>query len=82
MMEKKDSFVMYGSFLESAEQLDGETFKEFILKIRDYALKGIDEPSDNPSIKMLMPVVKPLLDRAKKRYEDAKSNGAKGAGHG
>ena len=80
--KQKESFVMYGSYLEAAEILDGEAFKEFILKLRDYALKGIDSTSDNPFINSLLIMAKPTLQAANNRYNPSKANGEKGAGLG
>ena len=38
--KRKESFVMYESFIDAASYLDGNDFKECVLKIRDYALYG------------------------------------------
>ena len=78
----KESFIMYDSFLQAAECLPAEAFKEFILKIRDYALCGIDEPSDNQMINALLIMAKPNLDKAEERRKKAIDNGSKGAAFG
>jgi hypothetical protein len=78
----KESFIMYDSFLQAADYLPAEAFKEFILKIRDYALYGLDEPSDNPYINMVMAMAKPNLDKAEERRKQAIENGSKGAPFG
>lgn len=78
----KESFVMYDSFIQAAAYLPGEEFKECILKIRDYALYGIDELSNNPAINIVMTVAKPNLDAAEKRRKQAIENGSKGAPFG
>ena len=78
----KESFIMYDSFLQAANYLPAEEFKEFILMIRDYALYGLDEPSKNPYINMVMAVVKPNLDKAEERRQTAITNGSKGAPFG
>lgn len=83
-MEKdvKQSFVMYNSFLDAARILDGDAFKEYIYKLRDYALEGIDEPSENPVVNGFFIMAKPNLRKANERYQDAKKNGQKGAEYG
>ena len=81
-MEERDSFVMYGSFLEAGKVLNGDEFKEYIFKLGDYAMKGIDVSSDNPFINALLMMAKPNLKAAGKRYTAAKQNGPKGGEHG
>lgn len=78
----KESFVMYDSFLQAADYLPAEAFKEFIMKLRDYALYDIDELSENPSINMMMAMAKPNLDKAEERRKKAIENGRKGAQFG
>ena len=73
---------MYNSFIEAADWLSGDDFKEFIKMLRDYALYGELRESDNPSINALMTMAKPNLDSARNRYEAAKKNGEKGKEHG
>ena len=41
--DKKKSFVMYDSFLAAMKHLNDAEFRECVLKIRDYALEGVDE---------------------------------------
>ena len=76
--EKKQSFVMYASFLEMAEQLDGESFKECILKLRDYALLGEDVHSKNPVVDIILTMAKPNISAAAARYQRCVENGYKG----
>lgn len=76
--DKKDSFVMYGSFLEAAECLKGDDFKDCILKLRDYALYGRDLDSDNPLVHTILIMAKPNLKAAAERYQRCVENGAKG----
>ncbi len=73
---------MYNSFIEAADWLSGDDFKEFIKMLRDYALYGELRESDNPSINALMTMAKPNLDSARNRYEAAKKNGEKGKENG
>ena len=80
--DEKKSFVMYDSFLEAAERLDADAFKECILKLRDFALKGIDVQSDNFDVNLILIMAKPSLTKAKERYADAKAKGEKGREHG
>jgi hypothetical protein len=80
--DEKKSFVMYDSFLEAARMLDGDAFKEYIYKLRDFALEGKDEPSENPIVNGFFIMAKPNLTKARERYESAKERGKQGAGHG
>lgn len=74
----KESFVMYGSFLEAAEVLNGDDFKECVLKLRDYALYGEDEKSDNPLVNAILIMAKPNIRAAADRYQRCIDNGDKG----
>lgn len=78
----KQSFVMYNSFLEAANNLPDADFKKCILSIRDYALFGIDEETDNWAINIILSMAKPLLASARKRYENCVENGYKGKDYG
>ena len=80
--DKKKSFVMYDSFLEAMKHLNDAEFRECVLKIRDYALEGIDEESASPNINIIMALVKPNLDANHKRYMVSVENGKKGAEYG
>ena len=79
---EKRSFVMYDSFLEAMMHLDDAEFRECVLKIRDYALEGIDEESESPMVNVIMVMAKPNLDSARKRYIASVENGKKGAENG
>ncbi len=83
-MESKErqSFVMYASFLEAAEQLEPAAFKECVLKLRDYALFGTDVSSNNPLVNIILTMAKPNLNAAAERYQRCVENGNKGKGHG
>jgi hypothetical protein len=52
------------------------------LKIRDYALEGVDEESSSPMVNVIMAMAKPNLDSAKRRYMASVENGKKGAEYG
>ena len=78
----KDSFVMYGSVLQAAENLNGDEFKECILKIRDYALYGEDKDSDNLLVHTILVMAKPNLKAAADRYQRCVDNGDKGKDYG
>ena len=80
--EGKDSFVMYGSFLEAAETLNGDDFKECILKLRDYALYGTDSKSENSMVNAILIMAKPNLKAAAERYDRCVMNGKKGGEFG
>ena len=78
----KNSFVFYDSFLEAMKHLNDAEFRECVLKIRDYALERIDEESASPNINIIMALVKPNLDAARRRYMASVENGKKGAEYG
>ena len=79
---EKQSFVMYDSFLSAMKHLNDVEFRECTLRIRDYALEGIDEESESPNINIIMELVKPNLDAARRRYMASVENGKKGAEFG
>ena len=78
----KNSFVFYDSFLSAMKHLNDAEFRECVLKIRDYALEGIDEESQSPYVNIILAMAKPNLDSARRRYEVAVENGKKGAEFG
>lgn len=80
--KRKESFVMYESFIDAASYLDGNDFKECILRIKDYALYGDDKPSDNQIINVILAMAKPNLDAAEKRRQKQIENGMKGKEYG
>ena len=80
--DKKRSFVFYDSFLEAMKHLNDAEFRECVLKIRDYALEGVDEESSSPMVNVIMAMAKPNLDSAKRRYMASVENGKKGAEYG
>ena len=80
--DKKMSFVMYDSFLSAMKHLNDAEFRECIMRIRDYALDGIDEESKYSYVNMIMELVKPNLDAARRRYMASVENGRKGAEYG
>ena len=79
---EKRSFVMYDSFLEAMKHLNDAEFRECVLKIRDYALEGVDEESSSPMVNVIMAMAKPNLDSARQRYMASVENGKKGAEYG
>ena len=79
---EKRSFVMYDSFLEAMKHLNDAEFRECVMRIRDYALENIDEQSDSPMVNIILALVKPNLDSARRRYEASVENGKKGAEYG
>lgn len=84
-MEKNDerqSFVMYASFLEAAEQLDADAFKECVLKLRDYALYGENVYSKDPVVNIILTMAKPNISAAAARYQRCVENGNKGKEYG
>lgn len=53
----------------AAENLNGEEFKDFILKLNDYFLNGV-MPEFNGIAKMLFDVNKPYFDYMSKKYDE------------
>ncbi len=78
----KKSFVMYDSFLSAMKHLNDAEFRECVMKIRDYALEGIDEESQSPYVNIILAMAKPNLDSARRRYMASVENGKKGAEFG
>ena len=79
---EKNSFVFYDSFLSAMKHLNNAEFRECVLKIRDYALDGVDEESSSPMVNVIMVLAKPNLDSARRRYMASVENGKKGAEFG
>ena len=79
---EKKSFVFYDSFLSAMKHLNDAEFRECVLKIRDYALEGVDEESSSPMVNVIMELAKPNLDSARRRYMASVENGKKGAEFG
>ena len=73
---------MYDSFLEAMKHLNDAEFRECVLRIRDYALEGIDEESQSPYVNIILAMAKPNLDSARRRYMASVENGKKGAEYG
>lgn len=80
--KERQSFVMYASFLEAAENLEPAAFKECVLKLRDFALFGNDVSSKDPLVNIILTMAKPNLNAAAERYQRCVENGDKGKGHG
>lgn len=78
----KNSFVFYDSFLSAMKHLNDAEFRECVLRIRDYALEGIDEESQSPYVNIILALAKPNLDSARRRYMASVENGKKGAEYG
>ena len=78
----KKSFVFYDSFLSAMKHLNDAEFRECVLRIRDYALDGVDEESSSPMVNVIMELAKPNLDSARRRYMASVENGKKGAEYG
>ena len=80
--DKKKSFVMYDSFLSAMKHLNDSEFRECVMKIRDYALEGVEEESTSPMVNIILAMARPNLDAARRRYETSVENGKKGAEYG
>ena len=84
MMKKneKRSFVMYDSFLEAMKHLNDAEFRECMIMIGEYGLKGVEMQSSSPMVNVIMELVKPNLAAAGRRYDACVENGKKGAEYG
>ncbi|WP_304649695.1 DUF6291 domain-containing protein [uncultured Duncaniella sp.] len=72
---KRDSFILYRSFVDIIRDLEGEQAKTFLLAISDYSLDG-KEPVLQGFLNTLWKPVKPQLDANIRRYENGKKGGA------
>ena len=79
---EKKSFVFYDSFLSAMKHLNDAEFRECVLKIRDYALEGVEEESTSPMVNIILALAKPNLEAARRRYMASVENGKKGAEFG
>ena len=83
IMEKEiNGFVMYRSFLDASRNLSPDQFKEFILKLSDYAFTGAEEPSSNPVVNALLIMARPNVKAATTRYEQKKNKKSRREGDG
>lgn len=73
---------MYASFLDAGMALNDEQFREYVLRLKDYALYGIETTSECPIINSLMMMAEPLLEAAEKRRDKQIKNGAEGGKYG
>lgn len=69
-MEKKQSFVMCETFLDSIEFFSDEEFMEAIVSLGDYALRGIAPSSQSANVKAWCKSIMPLVDKANKNYNN------------
>ena len=74
------SFVMYDSFFEAAEQMqmDYRAIGEYVMLLRDYAIKGVERQSDNGLVNALLTLTKPLITASTNRYKKAVNGGEHG----
>ena len=81
----KPSFVLYNSIIESASYLDDAHFKECLRLIWEYSQQKRSEDeiqSDFWGVNCILKIAKPLMDKARQRYENCVKNGSKGQGNG
>lgn len=74
----KESFVFYGSFYESISLLDDALQLEMYQCLTEYGLTGQIREDVSPVAKALLVSMKPMIDRANKRYQSKIENGKKG----
>lgn len=77
MDQEVNGFVMYRSFLDASRNLSPDQFKEFILKLSDYAFSGDDKCSSDPVVNALLIMAKPNIKAATARYEQKKNKKSK-----
>ena len=65
----KKNLILQNSLIQTAaENLDGDEFKDFILKINDYFLDGVI-PDFQGKSKLLFDMTKDFLDYMSKRFD-------------
>jgi hypothetical protein len=72
--DRREGFVMYRSYVEAIRELPADQMKRIFLAIADYALDGIETEDEDPTVAMVMCLVKPQIDANTRRYK----NGTKG----
>lgn len=75
---EKESFIFYKSFYEAARDLPKEIKLEVLTVIIEYALYGTQSEDMKPFAKGIFSLVKPIIDKNNKRY----NNGKLGANYG
>jgi hypothetical protein len=75
---RRDSFVFYGNFYDSIEQLDRSVQADILLALVRYGLRGEVDPDLKPIANALLMSFKPQIDRNNQKY----INGVKGKEHG
>ena len=81
-IDNQQCFVIYNTLIEAASNLNDAAFRECMLKIRDYAMYGICDKSDDWGVNLVMDMAKPILDAAKNRHQRCVENGMKGKEYG
>lgn len=67
-MKTLNGFIFYKSYLEVANSLEGEDFKEFINMIAEYAISSKEPTSNNQLLLTLFAAIKPSIDGSIERY--------------
>ena len=76
-INQRESFAFFRSFFEGVYGLPSKDRLSFYEAIFNYALNGI-EPSLNKNLQAMFLMIRPVLDKSRKMWE----NGCKGAEHG
>ena len=77
----KSSFVFYGTFLETAEELgkiDKDLAYDYLMATIKYGINGEVVEDVNPIVRAVMPTVYATITAAKERYVKSVENGGKG----
>lgn len=73
--EKRDSFVFYRSFYESTDDLDDKQFRELISLICERGLNRAPVASQDPTLNMMIMLIKPQLDANYRKAMAGKKGG-------
>lgn len=75
-MEKRDSFLVYRSFIEAANTLPKSRRWDALEAIADYAMDGIEPDMNKLGVAgSVFLVAKPLVEKNNQRYENGKKGG-------
>lgn len=77
-MEKRESMIFYGSWLEAVKNLPREMQGEVLTAIIEYGLTGETTASLKPVTKAMLAMAKGQIDANRKKYENGVVNGKKG----
>lgn len=71
----RDSMVLYRSFIEAAEDLPAEEFKECFLALARYAMDGKEPENMTPTVKLFFTLTQPQIDANNRKYKNGTRGG-------